>query len=130
MTLNILIAPSGFKESLSVLDVTEAIADGVRAVLPDARILKAPLVDGGEGFTEALVQATGGALHPVTVTGAGWRTGCGAFRFPRQRTGAHRRIGNGRRRRFASGTARPARSLSDHQPGRGRTDFGRSGCQR
>ncbi len=69
MTLNILIAPSGFKESLSVLDVTEAIADGVRAVLPDARILKAPLVDGGEGFTEALVQATGGALHPVTVTG-------------------------------------------------------------
>ena len=69
MTLNILIAPSGFKESLSVLDVTEAIADGVQAVLPDARILKAPLVDGGEGFTEALVQATGGALHPVTVTG-------------------------------------------------------------
>jgi len=69
MTLNILIAPSGFKESLSVLDVTEAIAEGVRAVLPDARILKAPLVDGGEGFTEALVQATGGALHPVTVTG-------------------------------------------------------------
>jgi glycerate kinase len=38
-------------------------------VLPDARILKAPLVDGGEGFTEALVQATGGTLHPVTVTG-------------------------------------------------------------
>lgn len=69
MSLNILIAPSGFKESLSVLDVTEAIAEGVRAVLPDARIFKAPLVDGGEGFTEVLVQATGGTLHPVTVTG-------------------------------------------------------------
>ncbi len=69
MSLNILIAPSGFKESLSVLDVTEAIAEGVRAVLPDARIFKAPLVDGGEGFTEALVRATGGTLHPVTVTG-------------------------------------------------------------
>lgn len=69
MSLNILIAPSGFKESLSVLDVTEAIAEGVRAVWPDARLLKAPLVDGGEGFTEALVQATGGTLHPVTVTG-------------------------------------------------------------
>ena len=69
MSLNILIAPSGFKESLSVLEVTEAIAEGVRAVLPDARILKAPLVDGGEGFTEALVQATGGSLHPVTATG-------------------------------------------------------------
>ena len=69
MSLNILIAPSGFKESLNVLDVTEAIAEGVRAVWPDARLLKAPLVDGGEGFTEALVQATGGTLHPVTVTG-------------------------------------------------------------
>lgn len=69
MSLNILIAPAGFKESLSVLDVTEAIAEGVRAVLPDAQILKAPLVDGGEGFTEALVQATGGTLHSVTVTG-------------------------------------------------------------
>lgn len=69
MSLNILIAPSGFKESLSVLDVTEAIAEGVRAVWSDARLLKAPLVDGGEGFTEALVQATGGTLHPVTVTG-------------------------------------------------------------
>lgn len=69
MSLNVLIAPSGFKESLSVLDVTEAIAEGVRAVLPDARILKAPLVDGGEGFTEALVQATGGTLHPVAVIG-------------------------------------------------------------
>ena len=69
MSLNILIAPSGFKESLSVLDVTEAIAEGVRAVLPQARILKAPLVDGGEGFTKALVQATGGTLHPLIVTG-------------------------------------------------------------
>ena len=69
MALNILIAPSGFKESLSVLDVTEAIAEGVRAALPDARLLKAPLVDGGEGFTEALTQATGGTLHHLTVTG-------------------------------------------------------------
>lgn len=69
MSLSILIAPSGFKESLSVLDVTEAIAEGVRAALPEAKILKAPLVDGGEGFTEALVQATGGILHHLTVTG-------------------------------------------------------------
>ena len=69
MSLNILIAPSGFKESLSVSDVTEAIAEGVRAALPDAGILKAPLVDGGEGFTEALVRATNGTLHSVAVTG-------------------------------------------------------------
>ena len=69
MSMRILIAPSGFKESLGVLEVTQAMAEGVRAVLPDAEIIEAPLVDGGEGFTEALTQATGGTRHPVRVTG-------------------------------------------------------------
>ncbi|MCZ0962514.1 glycerate kinase family protein [Paracoccus benzoatiresistens] len=69
MTLTILIAPSGFKESLSVGDVTCAIAEGVRRAMPDARILSAPMVDGGEGTTEALVGATGGRLHRAIVTG-------------------------------------------------------------
>ena len=69
MTLNILIAPSGFKESLDASDVAAAIASGVHAAMPDARTLLAPLVDGGEGFTRALVAATGGKLHERTVTG-------------------------------------------------------------
>lgn len=69
MTLTILIAPSGFKESLSVNDVTCAIAEGVRRAMPDACILSAPMVDGGEGTTKALVEATGGRLHHATVTG-------------------------------------------------------------
>ena len=49
MTLTILVAPSGFKESLSVDDVTRAISDGICRALPNARILAAPMVDGGEG---------------------------------------------------------------------------------
>ncbi len=69
MKFTILIAPSGFKESLSVDDVTKAIADGVNTAMPDARILKAPMVDGGEGFTEALVRATGGRMIAAAVTG-------------------------------------------------------------
>lgn len=69
MKLNILIAPSGFKESLGADEVTDCIAAGVLRVLPDARIMKAPLVDGGEGFTKALVAATDGTLHDVVVTG-------------------------------------------------------------
>ncbi|WP_019507878.1 glycerate kinase [Pleurocapsa sp. PCC 7319] len=69
MTLNILIAPSGFKESLDAEQVADCIAAGIKRVLPDARTIKAPLVDGGEGFTKALVEATGGTLHPVQVTG-------------------------------------------------------------
>ena len=68
MTLNILIAPSGFKESIDAQQVADCIGAGIGRILPDARITKAPLVDGGEGFTKALVKATGGTLHSVRVT--------------------------------------------------------------
>ncbi|HEY9858337.1 MAG TPA: glycerate kinase [Candidatus Obscuribacterales bacterium] len=69
MSLRILIAPSGFKESLEADEVADCIATGILRALPDATIQKAPLVDGGEGFTKALVGATGGSLHSLTVTG-------------------------------------------------------------
>ncbi|RUR77890.1 glycerate kinase [Chlorogloeopsis fritschii PCC 9212] len=69
MTLRVLIAPSGFKESLAADEVADCIATGVLRTIPDAKIRKAPLVDGGEGFTKALVAATGGSLHSVRVTG-------------------------------------------------------------
>ena len=67
--LTVLIAPSGFKESLSAEEVADRIAEGVRDTMPAARIIKLPMADGGEGFTQALVNATGGTLHPVQVTG-------------------------------------------------------------
>lgn len=69
MTLTILVAPSSFKESLSVDDVTRAIGDGIRRAMPQARILNAPMVDGGEGTVQALVRATGGQIIPARVTG-------------------------------------------------------------
>lgn len=69
MSLRILVAPSGFKESLEADEVANCIEAGILRVLPDAKIYKAPLVDGGEGFTKALVAATGGILHNLTVTG-------------------------------------------------------------
>lgn len=67
--LNILIAPSGFKESLGADEVADCIEQGIRRVVADAKIKKAPLVDGGEGFTKALVDATKGELHYITVVG-------------------------------------------------------------
>lgn len=69
MSFTILIAPSGFKESLGAREVADHIATGVLRAMPYARIIKAPMVDGGEGFTEALVTATGGTLHRLEVTG-------------------------------------------------------------
>ncbi|NEC24067.1 glycerate kinase, partial [Streptomyces parvus] len=65
----IAIAPSGFKESLSAARVAEAIATGVRRVIPDAELDLIPLVDGGEGTAEALALAGGGRLVPCTATG-------------------------------------------------------------
>jgi glycerate 2-kinase len=69
MSIKILVAPSGFKEGLGPDEVADCIAAGILHAAPDAKILKAPLVDGGEGFAKALVRVTSGTLHPVKVTG-------------------------------------------------------------
>lgn len=69
MSFTVLVAPSGFKESLSADEAADCIEKGVRRAFPDATVLKAPMADGGEGFTKALVKATGGTLHHLTVTG-------------------------------------------------------------
>lgn len=65
----IVVAPSGFKESLDAEQVAEAIAGGIRRVLPGARIDLVPIPDGGEGTAAALARATGGELMPAVVTG-------------------------------------------------------------
>ncbi|MEV8171816.1 glycerate kinase [Microbacterium sp. NPDC077486] len=65
----ILVAPSGFKESLGADAVARAIAAGVRRVIPGVRVDEFPVPDGGEGTAAALAASTGGALLPATVTG-------------------------------------------------------------
>lgn len=65
----VLIAPSGFKESLSAEEVAKAIATGVRRVLPGAAIDEVPIVDGGEGSARTLAAMTGGRLVGRAVTG-------------------------------------------------------------
>ena len=63
------VAPSGFKESLSAQAAADAIAAGVRRVVPDAEVDLIPLVDGGEGTARALASATGGRLVALPATG-------------------------------------------------------------
>lgn len=65
----VLVAPSGFKESLGAVPVAEAIAAGVRRALPGVRVDLAPVADGGEGTAALLAAATGGSLRELTVTG-------------------------------------------------------------
>ena len=67
--MRVVIAPQSLKGSLSAAEAGEAIAQGVRAVYPEAEIDIVPVADGGEGTVQALVDATGGQMVPQTVTG-------------------------------------------------------------
>lgn len=67
--MKILIAPDSFKGSLSAPDAAEAIAKGIRRVLPDAELVLLPVADGGEGTLDALIRATGGSTTTQMVTG-------------------------------------------------------------
>ncbi|MFJ5259221.1 glycerate kinase [Streptomyces sp. NPDC088387] len=69
MLNHIAVAPSGFKESLSAQSAANAIATGVRRVLPHAEIDRIPLVDGGEGTARTLATTTGGRLLALSATG-------------------------------------------------------------
>lgn len=67
--MKIVIAPDSFKGSLTAKEAADAIEKGIRRILPDARIAKVPIADGGEGTVQALVDATGGQIVTVEVTG-------------------------------------------------------------
>lgn len=69
MPFRVVVAPSGFKESLSAEQAADCIEKGVLRAFSSSVITKVPMADGGEGFTRALVGATNGIIHPVTVTG-------------------------------------------------------------
>ena len=66
--MKIIIAPDSFKESLTALEVAEAIEAGLKAVLPHAECVKIPMADGGEGTVQSLIDATSGTLHTAEVT--------------------------------------------------------------
>ncbi len=67
--MHIVIAPDKFKGCLSAADVADAMAAGVALAAPDATIDRCPIADGGEGFVNAMVRATGGRLVSRRVTG-------------------------------------------------------------
>ncbi|MFC5650642.1 glycerate kinase [Paenibacillus solisilvae] len=67
--MRFLIAPDSFKESMAAADAASAIQSAVLSVIPEAITDLLPVGDGGEGTLEALVHATGGTRHYLTVTG-------------------------------------------------------------
>lgn len=65
----ILVAPSGFKGSLEADEVADAIAGGIRRVIPGVSVASMPIPDGGEGTAKLLARSTGGSLVNAQVTG-------------------------------------------------------------
>ena len=63
--MRIVIATDSFKECLSATKVAKAISEGIKRVVPDAKIICIPVADGGEGTVEALVTATSGRIVPT-----------------------------------------------------------------
>ncbi len=67
MSLNVVIAPDSFKESLSADEAAQAIARGIQQALPDAECICLPMADGGEGTAKTLCQLQQGQWRSVNV---------------------------------------------------------------
>ena len=67
--MKIVVAPDSFKGSLTAIEVSDAIEQGIREVFPEAEIVKIPMADGGDGTVQCLVNATGGEILREKVTG-------------------------------------------------------------
>lgn len=65
--MKIVIAPDSFKESLTALEVAQAIQQGLARILPAAEYQLVPMADGGEGTVQSLVDATQGQLRQTAV---------------------------------------------------------------
>lgn len=67
--MRVVIAPDKFAGTLSALDAALAVAEGWRAVEPDAEIDVCPLSDGGPAFVDVLAEARPGHMLTLMVTG-------------------------------------------------------------
>lgn len=67
--MKIVIAPDKFKGCLTAVEVSQAVARGLRSVDAAVLIDECPMADGGEGTVAALVSATGGKFITRRVTG-------------------------------------------------------------
>ena len=100
--MRIVIAPQSLKGSLTAAEAGLAIAQGARAVYPQAEIAIVPVADGGEGTVQALVDATGGKIVQQTVTGP-LGEACDCFLWDTRRW-THCRYRDGRLRGLAPGS--------------------------
>lgn len=68
--MRVVMAPDGFKGSITAADAASALSDGWADVDPDAEIVLRPMADGGEGTIAAFAASVPGVTRmPVAVSG-------------------------------------------------------------
>jgi|SRR6056297_234835 len=65
--MNFVLAPDKFKGSLTGLEFCDAVAEGIRSVMPNADIVKLPLADGGDGTIEVVNYYLKGEIVNIEV---------------------------------------------------------------
>jgi len=70
----VVLAPQGFKESLTGMQIAVAMSIGVKTVWPEAETVLIPVADGGDGTLQALVDSSGGEVRTAMVEDAIGRT--------------------------------------------------------
>ena len=70
----VVLAPQGFKESLTGMQIAVAMSIGVKTVWPEAETVLIPVADGGDGTLQALVDSSGGDVRTAMVEDAIGRT--------------------------------------------------------
>ncbi|MFC1760054.1 glycerate kinase [Candidatus Neomarinimicrobiota bacterium] len=67
--MKIIIAVDSFKDSMSAIAATHAIAQGISRISPNTDIISCPIADGGEGTVDTFLAATDGLRQHDYVTG-------------------------------------------------------------
>ena len=67
--MKIVVAPNAFKGCLTANEAARAMATGIRRAFPDVEIVPVPVADGGDGLVDVSIEALGGTLRHVAVTG-------------------------------------------------------------
>lgn len=68
--MNIVIAPDSFKDCLEAEDVAKYLAKGILRVDSTVSIKNIPMADGGEGFVQTMVAASGGEIVQLQANDA------------------------------------------------------------
>ena len=80
--MQILVVPDSFKESLSAIEVADAIARGIHSVDPEVSVKQLPFSDGGEGALDLLQNLFEGELVTTsTIDAVGRSIKAPYFRF-------------------------------------------------